>query len=83
MWVARWLRAVKGKLAALIAPLTLRDPGQPFATVLTGLYDLLLRSPSCLDSCCDLIAFVPRLSRHPWLAQPLPTLLGDEPDSPR
>ena len=45
-WVARWLRAVKGKLAALIASLTLRDPGQPFATVLTGLYDLLLRSPS-------------------------------------
>ena len=36
-WVARWLRAVKGKLAALIAPLTLRDPGQPFSTVLPGL----------------------------------------------
>jgi len=36
-WVARWLRAVKGKLAALIAPLTLRDPGQPFTTVLPGL----------------------------------------------
>ena len=36
-WVARWLRAVKGKLAALIASLTLRDPGQPFATVPPGL----------------------------------------------
>ncbi len=36
-WVARRLRAVKGKLAALIASLTLRDPGQPFATVPPGL----------------------------------------------
>ncbi len=40
----------------------------------------MLRSPSCLDDCCDLIALAPRLNRRPSLAQPLPTLLGDEPE---
>ena len=47
-----------------------------------GLPATQLRSPSCLDDCCELIALAPRLSRlsrRPSFAQPLPTLLGDKP----
>jgi hypothetical protein len=62
-WVARWLRAVEGKFAALIARLTLCDPGQPFATVLDGHQDCLLRSQSPLGR-------LPRLARRWTEAQP-------------
>lgn len=54
---------------------------QPIATVLTGLYDHLLHSPSCLGRLLRLDSLASRLSRFPSLVQTLPTLLGDEPSN--
>ena len=75
-----WLQTLLGKRAALIAPTMLRDPGQPFTTLLPGPWDCLLRSSSFLGRLLRLDS--PRSEPQtppPSLALPLPTLLGDAP----